>query len=118
MILTDINQSWKRPEGYHVYSVRAEGGYLRVEFNKLRDPEEDISTRQTLYITDTITIFVNDAGREVMRTAESSVKTKRWVDDDTIPVERRQEVGRWFRFKNALLLMFEGFVQAVKSIWE
>jgi hypothetical protein len=64
MKITDINQTLKQPEGFELYDVRADGAYLRLEYNK------------TIYVEATRTakgwksviIYLNDFGREVVRT--------------------------------------------------
>jgi len=66
MILTDMNQTWKAPEGYRVHEISALGAFLVVTY------------RQTRFVPDTMTpmgyatiqVYVNDQGREVMRTED------------------------------------------------
>jgi len=64
MILYDMNQTWKAPEGYQVRSLFVEGAFLRVEYNQTRFHEGTV----TPIGYSVVNIYLNDQGREVART--------------------------------------------------
>lgn len=60
MILSDKNQSWQPPEGYGLASLSAEGSFLRLVYRKQTEVGHVV-----------ITVYLNDMGREVLRTQDT-----------------------------------------------
>lgn len=60
--IKDINQHLVAPEGYTAEQVAAEGAYLRVQYRKV------VLDGETLKGESYVEIFLNDFGREVLRT--------------------------------------------------
>ena len=59
MNVTDINQHLKIPDGYKITGLSGDGSYLKIECRRLRDDSVSV-----------VTIFLNDMGREVIRSEE------------------------------------------------
>lgn len=62
MNLIDKNQTLLPPEGYEFTGLSAEGAYLRLEYRRIG--ADKVST---------VTIYLNDWGREVVRSVNDSV---------------------------------------------
>lgn len=60
--ITDINKHLVAPEGYTAEQVVAEGAYLRVQYRAV------VLDGETLKGESYVDIFLNDYGREVLRT--------------------------------------------------
>lgn len=105
MILHDMNQSWKPPAGMSVISVRAEGAYLRVEYHAATT-DADTKTRSEKAVV----VFVNDMGREVMRTEN----TRRFFGP-VMPslVEKPESTSAWVRFKNGFFMILIGIEEMI-----
>lgn len=103
MILHDMNQSWTQPEGYRFVGVLAQGAFLMVLFIQDRDTPLCRAYHQ-------IAIYVNDMGREVMRTEELS--------ETYLPLNKPAPapVGRWFRFKNGFYIALQGFQEMIRCL--
>ena len=101
MIWKDMNQSWKEPEGYSLRNVRADGAYLRVEY------------QQAIYWQDTTTpkgynvavIFLTDMGREIGRMLDMVLLP---LPDRAGELKVIPPVAWRFRFWDGLLLVLEG----------
>ena len=104
MILTDFNQTLHRPaEGFEVVDVRAEGAYLRVEFNRTKyvDDPTDRCTGQKAVGWDSVVLYLNDQGREVLRTE--------WFTKIAPPLPTREIPKPWY-FKLA-----DMFLEAINA---
>ena len=90
MILTDFNQTLHRPEGFDVMDVRGEGAYLRVEFNRTKyvDDPTDKCTGQMIVGWDAVVLYLNDQGREVLRTE--------WFTKIAPPLPTREIPKPWY----------------------
>jgi hypothetical protein len=101
--LSDMNQSWVPPEGYEFCGVAPYGSYLMVVYvqkfwdNPLRHGQR------------TIAIYLQDTGREVLRTTEEILDPVR-----PEPTPEPLPVGRWFRFYNGFLLALQGLQEMYK----
>ena len=93
MILTDINQTWKAPEGYTATGVFAEGAFLRVVYKRER---ESANVESPATLVECVEIYLNDQGREVLR-------KEAWR---SLPLQPVYGIGvaklssRWERIKN------------------
>lgn len=67
MEVIDKNQTLEPPEGYVPQEVVAEGAYLRLKYIKLEWTKSHL-------ITHMIVLFLNDQGREVLRTYNKIVR--------------------------------------------
>jgi hypothetical protein len=106
MILSDMNKSWKAPEGYTFQKVTARGAYLMVKYVRRQDVPGWL-------VEDQIVIYVNDMGREVMRD-EGLVS---WPVPVAAVVESNPTlVGRWFRIKNGWLIVLHGLQEMIKCL--
>jgi hypothetical protein len=103
MTLKDMNQSWKQPEGYRFAGVMSQGAFLMAVFIQDRDTPLCRAYHQ-------IVVYVNDMGREVMRTEELS-ETYLPLKP---PVHAPAPVGRWFRIKNGFLIALHGLQEMFK----
>jgi hypothetical protein len=65
MILKDVNQTLVPPAGFDLYDVRAEGSYLRLEYNQTKYDANMTAVGWTATI-----LYLNDQGREVLRTEQ------------------------------------------------
>lgn len=95
MILYDMNKSWVPPAGYTFHYVQPEGAYLRVVF--IRHQSEVGGTKEMV-----VSIYVNDLGREVMRTTDEGFLSSAAPELPTPPV------SRWYRFVDAFYLTLLG----------
>jgi hypothetical protein len=70
MILKDYNQTLVKPEGFDLYDVRADGSFLRLEYNKTKYVEDPLDQQTGLRADGwtSLVIYLNDQGREVIRT--------------------------------------------------
>ena len=59
MNVTDINQHLKIPDGYKITGLSGDGSYLKIECRRLRDDSVSV-----------VTVFLNDMGREVIRSED------------------------------------------------
>lgn len=62
--LFDINQTIKPPDGYELLGVEPAGGFLELNYRQFIFHEAE----QFPYAANFITIYVNNGGREVLRT--------------------------------------------------
>lgn len=100
MEIFDKNQTLQPPEDYWVHSVSADGSYLRLEYR-----QGLCATGTTAVIGEnTVVVFLNDAGREVLRTQREEV----WLPSP-------EPVGRWFRFRDGCLIVLGGLQEMM--IW-
>lgn len=97
MIVKDFNQTLIPPPHYQPVEVRGEGSYLRLTYTKYR------SDRKCTY-RDQVVIFLNDQGREVVRT-EEIFTTVLQIPETPAPI------GRWYSFR-------EGFYTALLGLQE
>jgi hypothetical protein len=70
MKVTDKNETLQPPKGFEAYDVRADGAYLRLEYSQTKyvpDPT-DKCMGQRMDGWTTVVIYLNDQGREVLRT--------------------------------------------------
>ena len=98
-----MNRSWTPPEGFKPDSVSAEGAYLRVNFSKWLTQR---ASGALIYYS--VTIYVNDMGREVMRTTQEQKFPA--IAEPAIPAFTP---GRWFRFQNGFYLALEGLQEMI-----
>ena len=106
MELLDMNRSWTPPEGFKPDSVSAEGAYLRVNFSKWLTERESGALNHY-----SVTVYVNDMGREVMRTTQ----------EQTFPAIAKSAIpafapGRWFRFQHGFYLALEGLQEMIRCL--
>ena len=66
MIAHDINQHLKPPSLHVLYSVHAVGGFLRLEYHAWSFGKDTLPGRQC----STVVVYLNDMGREVLRTED------------------------------------------------
>lgn len=64
LLMVDKNQSWEPPEGYVLNSVKSMGAFLIVTFLQIRHVTDTVAETEMSEIT----VYLNDQGREVMRT--------------------------------------------------
>jgi hypothetical protein len=108
MNIQDVN-NWLVPsDGFTITSLSVEGAYLRVQCS------------QTVYKKDTTEIlgwnqediFLNDQGREVVRTRDFHGVIN-WGSE---PTPSPEPVGRGYRFKNGFLIALQGLEEMVKCL--
>ena len=89
MVLDDKNKSWFPPEGYLLTNISADGALTRIEYRRLLSDAVSI-----------VGVYVNDQGREVMRTID--------VDDLYIaPTPRPPRFGLTPSFWDRILDLLE-----------
>ena len=71
MIAIDINQHLKPPSPHFLYSVNATGGFIRLEYHAY-SPYATASA-ELMKTKSTVVVCLNDMGREVIRTEETTV---------------------------------------------
>ena len=103
MILHDMNQSWTPPAGYSFAFAVAHGSYLSVVYHQTADTE-------TQHVRNIVEIFLNDMGREVMRTEDTATWPIVKPKPDALPV------GRWFRFKNGFYIALQGLQEMTRCL--
>ena len=95
MTFKDKNERLLIPDGYVFTNISAEGSFLRVEFRHLRS--ENVAV---------MNIYLNDFGREVLRTEE---EVDRVDSEETFPEEKvllKKHISRWGRICMWLVLLF------------
>lgn len=105
MLLQDMNQSWTPPAGFVFQDVTASGAYLLVNYTQSfwENPLQQ-GWHQ-------VVIYVNDMGREVMRTTDTLLAPPiREEEPEPLPV------GRRFRFKNGFLICLQGIQEMIKCL--
>lgn len=103
--LTDMNKSWHPPYGFEFTGVEPKGGYLVVRYE--RRQAGDSIVRGGLQI---ITIYLQDMGREVLRTTEE------FLDPVIVPAAEPKPVATRFRFWNGFLLTLQGLEEMAKCL--
>ena len=96
--LHDMNQSWTPPEGFALESVHAQGAYLVVIYVR-HQQGNDVVRGGSQYVT----IYLQDMGREVMRTMEDFL--------DPVASESKPEpkpIARRFKVWNGFLIALQG----------
>ena len=103
MIFRDMNQSWMHPDG-EVVAINGIGPCLQVVF------VSELKVSTVVNGLKTTAVYVNEMGREVMRTEECEYFPERVVAAEPL------SVSRWFRFKDAMLLTLEGLLEMAKCL--
>ena len=96
MKVTDKNQTLVPPEGYTFIFVSAEGGYLRLQYQKILSNSMSVPKEEW-----TAVVYLNDQGREVLRTEE---KRDIFPDPDPLPAPPPQTW--WEEVKSDFKFMF------------
>lgn len=106
MTLKDMNQSWIGPDGYTFHNVMSQGAYLLVTYVRRQDIPGWLNEHH-------IVIYINDMGREVMRT-EGLIS---WPEPVAAVAESTPAlVGRWFRIKNGFLIALQGLQEMSRCL--
>lgn len=100
MTLYDTNKSWAPPVGYTFRRVDPNGAFIRVQF--LRETEVTGGVKLSY-----IYVYVNDMGREVLRTEEEHFLSTE-VEPET------PSVSRWYKFVDAFYLTLMGIEEMFK----
>ena len=91
MEVHDKNETLQPPAEFQFLSVRAAGAYLQLEYGK----KIEGGLRR-------VVIYLNDMGREVLRTTDVVWPPKPPV---ATPIK---SVGAWFKFRNGFLIALQG----------
>ena len=105
MHLFDKNETLQSPEGYEIVALSAEGSYLRVEYR--RELNRKVKNGLTSSVTtSTVVVFLNDMGREVARTENT---TEVFVPEphEDVPITAAMQ------FKNGLFLILAGISEVM-----
>ena len=106
MLLRDMNQNWTPPDGFVFQDVTASGAYLQVRYTQSFAATPIFRQGQHQVV-----IYVNDMGREVMRTTDTLLAPPiREEEPEPLPV------GRRFRFKNGFLIVLQGLEEMIKCL--
>ena len=87
--LSDKNETLQPPAGYFLHAVDAQGAYLRVEYRVTTAVQEG-----------TVVIYLNEMGREVLRTRQVIAAPKN--------IKPVVVLTRWMKFKNGFFMMLIG----------
>jgi hypothetical protein len=68
MIMLDKNQTWTPPKGYEFSSLVVAGGYFHVRYQKTVIHTNPAELNELF----TVDVYLNDQGREVLRTENKS----------------------------------------------
>ena len=98
MKVIDVNLWLNPPEGFNFVGVSAKGAYLQLVYSRLEADR-----------TQLVDIFLNDQGREVLRTAETV-----YLPASAPKPPAPKPVGRWYRIKNGFLIALQGVQEMFK----
>ena len=108
MRVIDKNETLQSPEGYEIVALSAEGSYLRVEYR--RELNRKVKNGLTSSVTtSTVVIFLNDFGREVARTENT---TEMYLPE---PHEEAPLTAK-MQFKNGLYLILAGISEVMSCL--
>ena len=105
MLVKDKNQTLQEPEGFALEDVQAVGSYLRLAYwlDKYRSQEG-------CWEYCTVVVYLNDQGREVLRTTDWRKEPHVAQKFPPIPVPR------WIQFQNGFSLALEGLKEMTKCL--
>lgn len=109
MTFLDKNQTLQAPADYVLDSVVADGGYIRLDYR-----QNIFKTgTETVIATNTVTIFLNDQGREVGRRLERRDFSFMLA---ALAKPEPKPVSRWFRIKNGFLIALSGIEEIFRCL--
>jgi hypothetical protein len=110
MIVIDKNQTLDPPNGFRLSAVYAEGAYIRLVFRAEKyygSPSASDMPRYP-YASSTVTIFLNDQGREVLRTQTD------WTQPQPVAPESTPKLSPWFILGRGIRDAYRQFVKNIR----
>jgi len=97
MILTDMNQTWKAPEGFTMTGVFPLGSFLLVKYMHER---QSATVGSSNWLVEYVDVYLNDQGREVVRTeSHETISDAPLATAPPKPLSLRERIELWFRVK-------------------
>lgn len=93
MKIVDTNKWLNPPEGFgDPIDVRADGAYLRAEYNRTEYWDADCIHKRARTI---VVIYLNDSGREVLRTTDDAEWEKPKPEPPAPPLTWYEQFAEW-----------------------
>ena len=104
MHLFDKNETLQSPEGYEIVALSAEGSYLRVEYRR------QLARTKKFQSYSTIIVYLNDIGREVVRTEDTA--EEKFPEPPVVMTPLTAAM----QFKNGLFLILAGISEVISCL--
>lgn len=104
MKVLDKNETLQSPEGYEIVALSAEGSYLRVEYRRWLKRSPKFQSYST------VVVFLNDFGREVARTEDTT--EEKFPEPPVILTPLTWSM----QFKNGLFLILAGISEVMSCL--